>query len=561
MPPLQNTGNQRNLILFEVGYIERVRVGQTLTERITTIGLYPMYVTPTSIVYADTSRTPVTITLGALEPTRSGRNPYSVSLQGTFGVEARGVAPTGGTGEQRYMRFWSDVVRFGDAATRAQASVIGSALLATPAARAIALSFDPTRHTPYVNFFDLYNDRQFECVIRSFSPRRSYRNGGATGLVAYDLRIDEAGPIVASRLSDSVISRLLDGMSTWDEANQTLQSFAPSNLLASTVGIPAVLVAGITQRVDTLKGLVQDAMAVLGATNYGGPSVPTPGLGAFLGTARDLRTSSRELALVAQPLMPARPVLPGGGAIDWTRMSAQTTSPQLDLHDAIDDVLFVGDSAAHQLVAGAFFGLSQTQYQRVLTGADIASVIGGGVTGSRQYLVGDLDTPDSISAATGVEFERLIALNGLLPDEALIPGTSLQLPTSQPDAPQVIDGLPVFGSHAGADAWGRDLFLDMRVDTTTKDLALVSDIGALVQGIDWLLADFDGRVVGVDDSTFPLGVDQFVRSNLRELVLSDRRFASVEQLDVQQTSPQIDVTLAVAAINGGYVQLATGANT
>ncbi len=542
--------------MFEVG----VSIVDTTTgagvQRVVPLGLYPMLVVPSEITYDDTSRTPITQTLGALEATKSGRAPYGVSLRGTFGVEARGVPPYGGTGEERYQRFWDQVVRFSDAATKGAAAEALQALFVLPVAKELARNYDPFRMTPYVNFYDLYNKRRFSCVIRSFQPKRSYRGGGATGLVAYQMRVEESGPVVASTLVDGFLEGLLDGMAIWQSVNDEIQAFSIPAFVGAVTGVPMSLLTEFRTTLESVQANLPAATETIGSTSYASRTVVQPGVGSIIGESRHLQDLSEDIAARLGALTIGS-IDPPAGAIDWTTLSARSTSPDLDLYDAVDDFAHLADLAAHQLVAGVFSGMSRDEYAALVVGSDLDTAIGGSMTGSRSYVVTDLDTAERIEAITGVDFERLLAVNRLLPDEALTPGRVLQLPISQPNGQASLLGLPTFDSHLGEAAWGSDLTVGL--DTLDGDFAAISGQDVLVQGVQWLIDELEGMLIGQSGASIPEGVEAFAASHIRTLVASDRRIERIDELTVDVSSTALTVELTVAAIHGGYVGIASGA--
>ena len=542
-----NAGKQRNILIFEVGFIRRDPDSGVETAR--TVALHPLEVVPSSITYDYTSRSAIAETLGAFTATRAGRRPIAVSMQGNWGVEARGVPPFGGTGVERAERFFQEAVRFGDAVTREQAAgFLRMGTLPSPGTEQITALFDPQRgDTPFVNFYDLWHDRRFECVIRSYQTRVASRQGGATGHRSYSLRLEECGPIVATTLVDGYLDELLDGLAVWQRINETIRSFDPAEVVESALGFPVLLSDMMVQTLAAVRGALPDATDLV-ATRYVSAADP-PAIPVYLGQSAQLAATSQQLVQAKEGTL-ARMVIPPLGQIEWAPI-ATTTSPVLDWHDLLEDVAELGDAAAFQVAAGVYFGLSRAEYEALITGGDTDAGIGGIVTGAAIYRVRDLETAATIERNTGIDFDALLALNRLTPEEALTPGTELLLPTRRRDLPAVIDGLPVFDAHTGQTAWGRDFYADLRAED--GDFAILSGSDVLVQGIQWLLDTAEPELLGHVTQLGGVGGEDIAAEHLRTLLLSDRRVERVDSISVVQVGAALQVQTRVTAIHGGEV--------
>ena len=163
----------------------------------------------------------------------------------------------------------------------------------------------------------------------------------------------------------------------------------------------------------------------------------------------------------------------------------------------------------------------------------------------------DLETAATIERNTGIDFDALLALNRLTPEEALTPGTELLLPTRRRDLPAVIDGLPVFDAHTGQTAWGRDFYADLRAED--GDFAILSGSDVLVQGIQWLLDTAEPELLGHVTQLGGVGGEDIAAEHLRTLLLSDRRVERVDSISVVQVGAALQVQTRVTAIHGGEV--------
>ena len=221
--PGNNAGGNLNLFLFEVGMITRDPSG-ILPDLVQTVSIQPMVVVPTSIAYTDESRSTITETHQDSIITKAGRKPRRVQMAGNFGVESRGLGLFIGTGQLRFEKFWHEVVRLPDATNQHQVDDAKN-VFRSPFLNLSLKPYNPERTSFYINFFDFWNDVQFEAQIPSFNFRREHRNGGASGLVPYNLNLTEAGPIVTGSLASTIINGLFQALTAWDDINELLKSY------------------------------------------------------------------------------------------------------------------------------------------------------------------------------------------------------------------------------------------------------------------------------------------------------------------------------------------------
>lgn len=283
------------------------------------------------------------------------------------------------------------------------------------------------------------------------------------------------------------------------------------------------------------------------------PANGRTGLSAFLGDAEDLADACLEARDAMRVQRPARRLDSPGGQIPWSRLVDEGTIAEIDDADQQDEITTLADSAMFQRVAGCFYGMSRAEYAALLSSTGNAgrdSAVGGSIV----HVVSDADTPDTIQRRYGVGWSQILRLNDLLPDEALLPGTKLQIPIQRPTgSPTAVDGLPVFGSHAGREAWGSDLYADLRVDADGV-LILADDEDVLIQGIDWIVTQFSDELIQVLDQIPPVVQTQFMQERIAGYVGSDRRIVSVDSVAAEPAADgELRVSVQCTAINGATI--------
>lgn len=277
----------------------------------------------------------------------------------------------------------------------------------------------------------------------------------------------------------------------------------------------------------------------------------TTGLAAFLGDAAAVAAAGLEARDAMRLQRPARTLASPGGSIDWDLVDGEGTIPEVDDTDQQDELTTVVDAALFQRSAGAFYGLSRAEFAELLssTGASGRAAASGSIL----HVVTDRDTIEAIQTLYGVGWDAILRANLLLPDEALIVGRRLQIPTTRsPGAPSQIIGLPVFGSHQGRSAWGRDLYLDFRVDSN-GGLQIVEGEEVLQQGMDWILALYGDEVLTTMESVPPPVQLDYVVERFTAYFASDRRVSSVDSMDAVVVEGVVEVTSQLTAINGATI--------
>jgi hypothetical protein len=523
MPVGANAGGNLNLFMFEVGMITRQDNG---TEKVQFVSLHPMVVAPTSIQYDDNSRSPIVQTVGGSVKTVSGRAHRRVAMRGTFGQESRGLALYIGTGETRFQRFYKEVVRMPEALSKGDVDEAVDYLRGTPFIKLLLLPYDPERTIFYINFWDFWNEIEFACTIRSWQHTRSFNNGGASGLVHYNMVVEEEGPIVTGSLVTTIIKALFDALTFWSAITVSLKKFnetlaALNNQWASG---QAVMQGRTTPSGDNLLTYMTNADAVAA-------------------TAKAIANASESLANTG--------FQEESGAVGWSETEGEGSNAGLDRGEAIEDLLDVADAAAWQLVVGALYGMDRPTYQAYVTG-ESESQHGPSVAGTFKYTVGPTDTEQSIAERFGITWDFLLDVNGMTPDEAMLEGTELLVPRQKGVGAQAIDGLPTFGSHLGRAAWGTDLRTDLAAQD--GDLVILSDGDVLEQGVDWIIDVFGAELVDVLNNTPEIVRVPLLQRKLRALLLQDLRIAGLDDVQTEITDTGFNIQVTVTAINGETIQ-------
>lgn len=541
-----NEGRQNNILLFEAGYV--FRSSSPGVERIVTVAVHPLVVAPSQITYTDTTRSPITQTLNRFSKLVTSRNGVVAQLTGIFGVESRGFGAYQGTGYTRWQRFYNEVVRWSDCRSQVDLDRLIDDLTGSPGIRARLSAFDPERCTPFVNFYDLLNNRQFACSI-NWTDGISARNGGATGNRSYTLQVMEAGPVIASRISEQAIQVLFSGQQLFSGAISALRSYDPESVASSLLSVPTVVLSSMADATGALATQAEQARALFGANRRATLAKPLVG---FLGAADDVVTQGRRILEDGQ--VDLRGVDPGAGTIkDWlTERTPQFAG--LDASDALGEVLDSQDSALTLGRMGAFFALSRDAYGTILaTGGASQQTIAAATV---PHVVTDVDTADALERRYGVDFASILQINDMLPDQALFPGTVIQVPVIRFAGPRYIEGLPTFGSQVGVDAWGSDATLDLQV--VDGDLAVIAGQEVLVQGVTFLQEQVGADLLDLAQITDSAASPTIIGAKMRQTLLSDRRIAAVPKVDVASKpgAPGIAISIEaqpINAVNAVYV--------
>ncbi len=587
-----NKGNQANIYVFELGMITQsdtagLAIDPTLAAppRVQSLVLHSLAVAPSDIRYQDASRTQLRQTVGGVAATKGGRALQQVSLTGVFGVTNRALGATVGTGEQRFQRLWHEVVRLSDAVTKDQIRRERQGLV-SPLLRNVVSAFDPDRSSFYVNFYDFWFKQSFECVINSFSPRRGARGAGATGLTSYTMSLTEVGPLVTGGVGSAAMATLFNALGTWSTINEALESFTveafvdgltatanlPLTAMASSVSAfraqingATALLNGYTPTLQTVGTL--DTRALLAPTTPDTGEVettnPDPANGTttlqdHMGQATVVAGHARDLV---EALLATRPtaVFSSAGEVDWAGLTGEGSVLALDIADRLAEAETMLAAAQFQPAVGSLYGMSREDYAAFLSGSG-AGGRSPALASTVDHVVRPWDTAARLEETYGVTFDQILRHNHLLPTEALTVGRVLHVPQLRGGPPTGIEGLPVFGSQVGREAWGRDLFVDLAVDTSGRLLicgpgtpGADDDAQILVQGVDWIVAEF-GEDVRAAANQVPSSVrPELYAEQLAQILRSDRRIESVESVaaTLGPGGTSMDLTVTLTAINGG----------
>ena len=559
------TGGVLNVCALEVGYITENPDLDTTT--IVPVGLHPLLVAPTAVRYQDATRSPVQeATAGALK-TAAGRALRPVQINGSFGIAARGIGPYLGTGEVRFQRFYAEVVRMSEARTRAEVDALINGLTGSLGLRTRLAGWNPQRSSWYVNWYDLINGLSFEVQIGSFNWSREHRNGGAQGLVTYQLGLKEVGPTVVALGSALRIDRLFAGLRVWGELNETIKSYSPAAVREGLVEMVEPVATALTETIDVVSALQPEVTNLMGGApqnrrGRGGRAARDTTTGTAGGATVYLARSaelSRQASDAAAAIVAVSTGEPDAvvGVIPWSSLIEEGDLDELRRFEGRVELWDVVEAADWQPTAGVLFGMSRDEYLAYLlaqaSGGSLGPVIGGTIT----HVVRDTDTAASIEQEFHVAWSTVLDVNGLTPDEALTTGVTLRIPTTRARGPKPITGLPTFGSHVGPAAWGSDIDLLGRILDGVP--VLVQNEDCLSQGIGMLIEEVGAQLLAGAEVLPSEAQAPYVAARVRSALLLDPRVVGVNEVTVEASSIGLDVVASVSAINGGTIRTGGGA--
>ena len=574
MPAGQNANGNLNLILFELLGI--TRDPDSGKETVFQVSVHPLVVAPNLIQYNHNSRTTVVQTIGGSQVSRAPRAFRQVRLAGDWGVQSVGILPYVGTGEVRAQRFADEVVAMSDALEKGEVNALIKQFSGTPFLKLkLARYFAQPDDTMFaINFYDLWNDRKFQAIVRNYVDTRTARRGGATGNIGYSMAVEEAGPLVVGAPGTALLNKLFAGLSVWGDINAALETYTAQSLVNSAFAVNGIAAAQMLRTRDAVVGQIEAVTGLLG----GFSSSTNDNLNQFLANAAELDRTAQELITAAEAMRVPTTDAPKGG-VAWSspnpdlpdgtvegvdanlaEIARTNTSFQneflnaMDESDVLDGLEDLSESARWQLVAGKLFGYSTAEYQRLLSsgGRDTKRRI----TGTVPHTVGDADTAETIEELYGVDFDEVLAWNDFTPDEALVAGRRIDVPvTTATVSGKRFASLPVFGSQFGEDAWGVDLDLELRVDTD-GGLLTVSGTDALIQGANWLIEEAQDEIIQFANAIPERGRIPALKAKVEALLLIDKRIEAIEDVDVTIT-PEGGVVIksTTTAINGGIVEI------
>jgi len=542
-----NQGGNLNVLVFEVGML--ITDPNTQQRRTVTIAVHPLHVAPSSIDWQDRTRSKVDKTAGGAVRTVGGRNLRTCNLQGVWGVEARGFGPLVGSGEYRAQRFYHEVVRLGDALYQEDVDAALEAVNASPLVREALRGFTPDNALFYINFYNFWDGIKMECQIPSYTWSRRARGGGAVGLIHYSLQVQEVGPVVGGGLGEEIIDALFHAFTVWDDLNDTIETYTLDELEEGLTSIPGPFVSELSDSLEAVQAQLETATALMGAN----PSAtPGDGMEAFMAQCERLTDAAEDIEDVLSRRATGV-IAAEDGAINWAGQHDEGVIDGLWYYDQQNELLDLSDAAQWQISAGKLFGMSAEAYQAYVTSAGSSARRKPNVAGTVPHYVTMLDTEKSLVDEYGVDFDEILRVNNLTPDEALVPGTELQIPTVRSPGPTPIDGLPTFGSHRGKSALGVDLDVSLTPDEDGKPI-LVTEGACVAQGLELLLGDFGEQVMEDANALLEVVRGDYLEERLRRLFLSDRRIQSVDNVAVAEVSAGYDLDVACTAINGTAVR-------
>ena len=583
-----NGGHQLNIFVFEVGTISRLPMPDgSYMEIPATVGIHPLVVAPTSIRYTDTSRSSVESTQDGYVVNVAGRAPRRVSFQGSFGVESRGIALYIGTGELRFQKFLHEVVRLPDAINQLQVDAEKDPLR-SPLLNLALAGYVEEFAAFYINFYDFWNDQKFQVRIPSFSWTRSARQGGAVGLVNYNMEVEECGEIVTGTIGGALINGAFEALTTWTKINTLISSYTPGAIVDSLISTADIVRSQFDATCGALSEWANSATALM---NGGAPTLATSRAPSPPPTTSSNTFSPSPLpsAAVTEPVTGfASPALPtlfalsdqtielsesliealrnalASAEADSTLQWKNTWPPIPDVEllgvtDEQDQLHALTDAAAAQQAIGALYGMSPEEYREFITSHGSAGVRPDRHN-TRRVRVRAWDTLDSIAAGAGIDVETLVRANGgASPVELLLPGSEILVPQRRTaGGPSRIDGLPVFGSHSGAAALGSDFRVDLGADAAGS-FARVTEADALQQGIDWLIQTRSVAIMQLLSAfpDIPAVQERMLKEHIGRLVASDRRVVSVSSVRVANNGDG-SISIQVDAEGLAGISISTG---
>lgn len=569
-----NTGNQLNVLLFELLVVVPRPLEQGGAD-VVSLALHPMFVSPSEWQSDDASRSAVTRNMDGVLRVVGVRALRSFTYTGTFGVQARGFGPLGGDGEWRRRRFEQEIVRLSDAVTNQDiedavglfGTELGSQLTqARPLAELLA-HFDIKRGHFAVNMYDFYNRRFMQVNVSRFSQTRSHRRAGATGAVWYNLSVQESGPLL-----DGVgkPSKLLDLLEITATVNDLLSLVDDVTLENATEA--AALLAAVPLNFSPLESTAAALADAIRLTGGGGglkrqrnlaEASAITGLSSLFTDVANGITEIRE-AIVSLELSAPAEYQPTLAWVDFESGTAPEHEPSTLAFDTKVDLLNIIDSLETQLVVGCFFGMSRQDYKTFVESGGDSATASPTISASVTVEVGSTDTPRSIERQYGVSWSTILAANGMTSDEALYPGTVIEIPVTRPRGNPGIEGLEVFDSHLGDKVLGSDLRMEIGVEAVNSvdpalpgDLITVSGPDCAAQGlqilieshIDAIRAGIEGLVIGARED--------FIAQRVRQVLKLDGRAASVRRVAVaiDPTSTGYVIDANVTLVNGNTVQI------
>jgi len=544
--------------LFEVGILRRVPSLPHLF-RAETLLVFPLLPGPSSISWSDPPRDDVQQAPGGSTHTKGGRGLASCQISGTFGVAVRAFGMVSGTGPERLKRFRNEVVALSSAVDRDEIEEVvrDAALGVTGAASDIGVQlgnvlarkladFDPANHVTYCNFYDFMNRRFHRIGKVDLRHSLQARGGGAVEMQTYQLSFVAYGtPIVdeTGRVWPKAIQGLCDILPTWQRVNDTVSSTTltaaienASVILDSTLATPLLAsISAVSAQVESLTSLASGAILV-----------DNTGLSSLLGTCESLGSQLKVMAETLSGSEDAYAPDPTTSEIDW---SAELSEPVLDTYTTAKGLYEAAGSLDFQRISGRFLGMADDEYAAFLAAGGQAGGASPTVRSTVDHVVTVLDTPEAIAARYGLGWVDIVRVNRLASDQ-VVPGAVLKIPRTRTWGTLGIDGLPVFGSHVGDGALGRDIKLPMAADAYGR-LETVQGLACLEQGTTLRQYGLAEQVLDGTDGIPPEGKAGIVSVKTRLVFAQDPRVRDVRvTATASANSASLALDVQLRTING-----------
>lgn len=550
--PGNNSGNQLNILLFEVGYLIDDENLRTLGRDARTVCIHCMEVVPETISTQHKTRSTVSQNMAGATITHGGVGLRAWSMQGHFGVEVRGI---GGTGPARYERFTREVVRLSEALSQKHVDEAKNILLQSPGLGLALRDYDEKRCVFYVNFYNLWDGVACQAFLPSFQPTRAYGNAGATGNVTYSLTVQEIGPLVKGGIGADLLTPLLNVLTTWDDANEALKGVRLQALLDTVTGPAAVVGNLLGESITAVLNTVADVQSLFGASSSGSAGADVSSGGTWLDGAQGVVRYGLEMAALleaAGAYDSSAGAMDPGTASETERLGAETVRA-VNLAAVRQAV----DAAELNLSMGRLYGIEDQTFQAIAAAGGPDYYPAPDVGPTRDYVVQEFDTIGRIEATTGVDWVTIQSLNNLSARVALIPGTVLRIPVTRPRGPQGVNGLPILGSHQGDGAYGVDLHVELLDNGASPqaDLLTVSGEANLRQAITTITTEIALPILDRLDAIPAPGRARYIQEQMKAAILVDRRFTTAA-CEATAKGSIFEVVNTVTTISDGSIEVA-----
>jgi len=539
-------------ILFEMGVLRTItHYGRDVAIPVPVL-LHPLAVAPNSIVWNVASSDDVQRTVGGATHVKAGEGPWNCTIRGTFAYSAKTLGLTSGTGIERRRRWenevfalFSAVTKDGIAAVMRKGAIGPTSISIGNVLRQKLENFDPDRDVTYCNVYDFNAPHVHRIGKLTYSSTFNARGGGAVGVDQYQISFQAyAEPVRGGAQVDKFLAFLMDVLPVWQRVNSVISSTTTTALISAIGDLGEMGVSALAESIAAVAGQVSSATALMAGTL----SAADVGLSQMLGTAGQAIADLKGIAddLAANAHAPATTV----SDLDWSR---DVSDPALDTFAQTQSLWELIDALAFQQVACRFYGMSNEEGRAFL---EAGGTLGGRPPDIRTTVVHTTtprDTPASIEQQYGVTWQDVVRLNRRTTDELLIPGQEVGIPRVRSWGAQEIDGLPVFGSHVGSEALGRDPQYPPIVNSD-GDYATVQGTDCLLQGAHLRQYEADASA-GVDDDLPEEVMLSILSERLRGIYEQDRRVSSADVSVTSDGDATVTASIVLHAIDGTDVRV------